>query len=109
MAKELTTSYSTLGSAGISAIIRSSPFPAMGETYKSNPLSEEEVFALTAYLKSVSDNSTYQRPSDFGITFIVLGAVVFILILISIIVIYFNRRKEAVNHKIHNRQSPVTN
>ena len=109
LAKELTETYGAMGSAGVSAIIRSSPFPAMGETYKNNPLTEEEVFALTAYLKSVDDNRFYQIPVDFGFTFAFLGIVVFILILLSTIVLYFNRKTKSVYHEIHSRQSAVIN
>lgn len=109
LAKELTETYGIMGSAGVSAIIRSSPFPAMSETYKNNPLTEEEVFALTAYLKSVSDNRFYQIPVDFGFTFAAFGIVVFIMILLATILLYFKRKTKSVYHDIHSRQSAVIN
>ncbi len=109
LAKELTETHGTMGSAGVSAILKSPPFPAMGDTYKNNPLTEEEIFALTAYLKSVSDNHIYQHPVSFGFTFVIFGILLFVMLLISIIVLYFNRKKQSVNHEIHSRQSPVIN
>ncbi len=109
LAKELTETHGIMGSAGVSAILKSPPFPAMGDTYKNNPLTEEEIFALTAYLKSVSDNHIYQHPVSFGFTFVIFGIVLFVMLLISIIVLYFNRKKQSVNHEIHSRQSPVIN
>ncbi|MFK5854908.1 MAG: c-type cytochrome [Bacteroidota bacterium] len=109
LAKELTETYGIMGSAGVSAILKSPPFPAMGVTYKNNALTPEEILSLTAYLKSVSDNHIYQHPVAFGSTFAIFGIVVFIMILLSIIVLYFNRKKGSVNDKILNRQSPVIN
>lgn len=109
LAKELTESHALMGSAGVSAIIRSSPFPAMGQTYNDNPLTEEEVFALTAYLKSVSDNRVYQIPVDYGFTFAFYGLTVFMLLLLIAYALYFNRKTKGVHHEIHRRQSPVIN
>ena len=109
LAKELTETHGIMGSAGVSAILKSPPFPAMSDTYKNNPLTEEEIFALTAYLESVSNNHIYQHPVDFGFTFVIFGIVMFVMLLISIIVLYFNRKKKSVNHEIHSRQSAVIN
>jgi len=109
LAKELTETHEIMGSAGVSAILKSPPFPAMAATYKNNPLTEEEVLALTAYLKSVSDNRVYQIPVDYGFTFAFFGIVVFVLILLTTIALYFKRKTKSVFHDIHRRQSPVIN
>lgn len=109
MAKELTETHSVMGSAGVSAILGSPPFPAMSEAYKDKPLTEEEVFALNAYLKSVSDNHIYQHPVDFGFTFAIYGIIVFIMIFLTIIIFYFKRKRRSVNYKILRRQSAVIN
>ena len=109
LAKELTETHGIMGSAGVSAILKNPPFPVMAVTYKNNSLTEEEILSLTAYLRSVNDNHIYQHPVTFGSAFTIFGIVVFIMILLSIIVLYFNRKKKSVNHEIHNRQSPVIN
>jgi mono/diheme cytochrome c family protein len=109
LAKELSETYGIMGSAGVAAILKSPPFPAMGVTYKDNTLTEDEVLSLTAYLKSVSDNHIYQHPVTFGFNFVIGGIVVFIIILMCIIIIYFNRKMGSVNDEIINRQSPVIN
>lgn len=109
LAKNLTNTYDILGSAGVSAIIKNPPFPAMGEAYKNAPLTDNEVLSLTAYLRSVDENSIYQHPVDFGFTFIILGVMVFVLLQIIINVLYYNRKKKTVNSKIFKRQSPVIN
>jgi mono/diheme cytochrome c family protein len=109
LAKDLTETYETMGSNGVSAILKSPPFPAMAVTYVNNPLTNAEILNLTAYLRSVSKERFYQHPADFGITFAVYGIFVFIMLLLSIIVLYFKRKKKSVNHEIFNRQSSVIN
>ena len=109
LAKELSETYEIMGSAGVSAILKNPPFPVMGVTYKNTTLTEEEILNLTAYLRSVSENRIYQHPFDFGITFIIIGVLVFVSLMISIMVLYFKRKKLSVNHEIHSRQTAVIN
>ncbi len=109
LAKDLSESYDVMGSAGVAAIIKSSPFPVMNTAYKNHALTEDEVINLTAYLKSVSEQRIYQRPSDFSLFFAVFGIVVFVIILMSTIILYFKRKKLPVNYKILNRPSKVVN
>ncbi len=109
LAKELSETHEIMGSAGVAAILKNPPFPVMGVTYKNTSLTEEEILNLTAYLRSVSENRIYQHPVDFGFTFAVIGILVFISLMISIIVLYFKRKKLSVNHEIHSRQSAVIN
>ncbi len=98
-----------MGSSGIAAIIRSSPFPVMNMAYSKHGLNEEEIIDLTAYLKSVSEERIYQRPNDLSVLFGVMGFVVFSMIFMSTIILYFKRKRVAVNHKIHSRPSKVVN
>lgn len=109
LAKELSETYEIMGSAGVAAILKNPPFPVMGVTYKNTTLTEEEILNLTAYLRSVSENRIYQHPVEFGVTFAVLGLLAFVFLMISIIVLYFKRKKKSVNHEIHSRQSAVIN
>lgn len=109
LAKNLTNTYDILGSAGVSAILKNPPFPAMEEAYKNAPLTDNEVLNLTAYLRSVDKNSIYQHPVDFGFTFVILGVIVFILLQIIINLLYFKRKKYCVNKEIYDRQTAVIN
>lgn len=105
LAKELTTSYSIMGGAGVLAIIKNSPFPAMTQAYDSHALTESEIIDLGAYLKAVSERSIYQHPSDYSLTFLYLGQLAFILFLSIILAAFWKRKKETVNQEIYNRQS----
>jgi len=109
LAKELTTTYETMGSAGVAAILKSPPFPAMKDAYVNHALTEEEVFNLSAYLKSVSKNRYYQNTRDYSLLFIVSGIFVFVTVYISILILYFQRKKGSVRDDIFNRQKEVFN
>lgn len=105
LAKDLTKSYDLLGAAGILAIVKNSPFPAMAQAYAKYPLTESEVMDLSAYLKSVSQQRIYQHPRNFNLAFLYMGQFTFLVFLIVILALYRNRKKKSVNEGIYNRQS----
>jgi len=109
LAKDLSESYDVMGSAGVAAIIKSSPFPVMNTAYKNHALTEDEVLNLTAYLKSVSEQRIYQLPTDFSMFFAFFGVVVFVMIFMSTVILYFKRKKFPVNKEILDRPSKVIN
>ncbi len=109
LAKDLSQTYENIGTAGVSAIVKNPPFPVMQAAYKNHPLTEEEVIDLTAYLKSVSEQRIYQVPADFSMFFGIFGILAFIAIFMSTIILYFKRKRLAVNHDILSRPSKVIN
>lgn len=109
LAKDLTLSYEMMKSAGMAAVIKSPPFPVMNAAYANHSLTEEEATNLTAYLKTVSEERYYQRPTDFSTTFAFFGFVVFAMIFISTVLLYFKRKKFPVNREILDRPSKVIN
>ena len=109
LAMDLSQSYTKMGSSGIAAIIANPPFPAMAITFKNHPLTNEEVLNLTAFLKSVNEDNIHHSSFDFSPLFIFYGFAVFVLMLMAILVLYFNRKKLAVNQAIFNRQKKVVN
>ncbi|MCP4910122.1 MAG: cytochrome c [Bacteroidetes bacterium] len=109
LAKDLTDSYKIMGSAGLSAIISSPPFPAMSATYSDQPLTDEEVLNLTAYLQNVNQEHYYHYSSDFGVPFFALSFMLAMGLLFTIYALYYERKKKTVNKEILERQSPVLN
>jgi len=109
LAKEVTQSFEILGSAGVAAILRNPPFPVMKVAFEKYPLTESEVVDLTAYLKSVSDERIYQHPRDYNALFGIAGMFIFMLALTGIYILYFKRKKLAVNHEIFRRQNQTSN
>jgi len=104
LAKELTLSFETLGSAGVSAIIKTPPFPVMKAAYEKFPITDAEVIDLTAYLKSVSEERIYQHPREYSGVFGIAWFFFFVSTLTGIQVLYFRRKRKAVNHEIFSRQ-----
>lgn len=109
LAKELTDTYKQMGSAGIKAILRNPPFPSMADSYKNNPLTDQEIIELTAYLKHVSDKSIYQHPRNFGPGFISWGLAFSFVFVSGLYLLFFNRKRKSVNHDILSRKSNVIN
>lgn len=109
LAKDLTETWDVMGSAGVAAIIKSSPFPVMNMAYHGRLLTEDEVIDLTSYLKSVSQERYYQRSSDFSLLFAIFGIIFFKMILLTTLILYFKRKSRPVNYEILSRHSKVVN
>lgn len=105
LAKDLTESYDLMGGAGVLAIVKNSPFPAMAQAYAKYPLTESEVIDLSAYLKSVSESRIYQHPRNYALTFLYFGQFAFLVFLGAILILFWNRKKKSVNEEIISRQS----
>ncbi len=104
LAKELTDAYSRLNETGIKAILTTPPFPAMREAYLNGGVSDEEAYQLTAFLKYADDNQYGQHPRDYKQYFLIAGGSGFFILLLIFSLLWSNRKKNAVNQKIFNRQ-----
>lgn len=96
LAKDLTETWSIMGSMGAAAIIKSPPFPVMTVAYRNHQVTDEEVLDLTAYLKSVSENRPDQIPGNYNMAMAILGLAVFLFIMGVIIVFYSHRKPTPV-------------
>lgn len=105
LAKDLTNAYSRLGGeAGISGILTSYPFPAMASSYKGKELTDKEVYALMAFMKSAEENSIYQHATT-GNGILMYGGGFGLLVLLAIIyLLWFNRKKKHTKESIFKRQ-----
>lgn len=108
LAKDLTDAYSRLSGPGVRGMIANSPFPAMKQAFEGKPLTEEELFDLTAFLQYVDGEgaSTNVRSyrtrlflSGFG------GAVAMVLLFSGV---WVRSKKRSVNHSIYQRQVKST-
>jgi mono/diheme cytochrome c family protein len=104
LAKDLTNCYARLGGdAGIMGILGAPPFPAMTAAFKDNPLTEQEIFALTAFLNKADKDQVYQHPNNSN-PLLLGGFIGFIIIIILIFLIWNMRKKSSVKEAIYNRQ-----
>ncbi len=104
LAKDLTDAYSRMNEAGIKAILTSPPFPAMKEAYQNNPLTEEEAYNLTAFLKFADEEQFGQHARDWQQYFLIAGVSGFVLLMGVFSMTWAYRRKRPINQKIYDRQ-----
>lgn len=104
LAKDLTNCYSRLGGdAGIMGILGAPPFPAMTVAFQDKPLTEEEIFAITAFLNKADKDQVYQHPNNSN-PLLYGGIVGVFLVFIAVIVIWYNRKLHTVKKDIYDRQ-----
>lgn len=108
LAKDLTDSYGRLGGdAGITGILSSPPFPAMTAAFKNNPLTEDEVKAVAAFLKD-ANNPKANEPT--GMNPLLLGGFAgFVLLFILIMIVWNKRKTTSVKSEYHGRQIKTIN
>ena len=104
LAKDLTDAFSRMNEAGIKAILTSPPFPAMKEAYTSVPLTDEEVYNLTAFLKYADEAQYGQHARNWQHYFLIAGGLGFVLLMGVFSMTWAYRRKQSVNKKIYDRQ-----
>lgn len=104
LAKDLTAAFSRMNEAGIKAIVSNSPFPAMKEAYAGALVNDEEAYALTAFLKYADEQQYGQHARNYQHYLLIAGAIGLVTLLAIFSMIWRNRRKEIINHKIFNRQ-----
>jgi mono/diheme cytochrome c family protein len=103
LAKDLTDVYTRLGEAGIMAMITNAPFPAMNSAYVNNPVGEHEQKSIAGFLKSVSNNTVETKTSSV-LMMTTLGFGGFFIVLILIMIIWRERKKNSVKSQIFARQ-----
>jgi mono/diheme cytochrome c family protein len=104
LATELTTVFSRMGGAGVTAILGHAPFPVMQAAYKNQSLTEDEVIALVAFLEYADSEQYNQLPRDYGIGLFVSGSLGAGVLFLFFAVVWRGRKKEAVNQAIFDRQ-----
>lgn len=104
LAKDLSDAYGRLGEEGIKGILSGLPFPAMKNSFEKKPLTEEEIHALTAFLKKVNNEQEEVAAFNYANLFIWIGIPGLIILLLVYSLIWYNRKLKAVNDKIYRRQ-----
>jgi mono/diheme cytochrome c family protein len=93
LAIDLTGAYLKLGPAGIKAILINPPFPAMKTAMLTHDLTQDEIQALTALLRSVAESNGSNKVTDSGgLIFFTFGFVCALFLLIHIFIFYDNRK-----------------
>lgn len=104
LAKDLTAVFGRMGGPGIHAILGSPPFPVMEEAYRARPLTDDEVFALVAFLEDADQHQAFQQPRDYGFRLVYSGCASFAVLAGAYWLFGRRRKKLPVNHEIFDRQ-----
>lgn len=107
LAKDLTNVHSRFGGdAGIVGILNAPPFPAMTQAYKNNPITEQEINALTAFLNKVDKESLIAGQTNNASMnpFLLYGPFGLIVWLVLILLMWRKRKKNTVKLRIYERQ-----
>lgn len=105
LARELTTVFSRMSGTGVTAILGSPPFPVMEQAYKNNPLTEEEIHALAAFLEYADQQHSFQQPRDYGMRLFTTGLCGALLLFGLLSFIRPKRKKRGVYDSIYERQN----
>lgn len=101
---DLTTAITRLGENGVHSIISNPPFPVMNTSFVNNPVTSDEAFYLTAFLKSADFVSSIQEPAVPQQRFLYTGIAGGIVLFAVYGGIWWNRKRKSVNHSIYKRQ-----
>jgi len=104
LATELTTVFSRMGGAGVTAILGRAPFPVMQAAYEDHALTEQEVVALVAFLEYADSEQYNQLPRDYGLGLFASGVVGAGLLFGLFGFVWRGRKTGSVNQAIYDRQ-----
>jgi mono/diheme cytochrome c family protein len=104
LATELTTVFSRMGGAGVTAILGRAPFPVMQAAYEGRSLTEREVTALVAFLEYADSEQYNQLPRDYGLGLFASGVVGAGVLFGLFGFIWRGRKTGSVNQSIYDRQ-----
>jgi cytochrome c2 len=108
LAAELTSVFSRMSSAGVEAILGSPPFPVMQAAYAEQPLTEEEIDALVAFLENVDEEELTRQPRDYGLGLFSSGVIGTAVVYGFCGLLWRGRKKASVNQDIYDRQVKST-
>lgn len=104
LAVDLTQVYSRISDNGIASIVKSSPFSVMNLAYDGKELSDDEVFALQAFLQDANQNYAQLIPANYLHRLFGVGIVGVLLLFSLFSIIWKKRKRSSVNQDIYDRQ-----
>ncbi|MCP4333931.1 MAG: c-type cytochrome [Gammaproteobacteria bacterium] len=104
LATELTSVFSRMGGAGVTAILGRAPFPVMQAAYEDRSLTEQEVTALVAFLEYADSEQYNQLPRDYGLGLFASGIVGAGVLFGLFAFVWRGRKNGSVNQSIYDRQ-----
>jgi mono/diheme cytochrome c family protein len=101
---DLTNAFRRLSGSGVNTIISNSPFPVMQSAYVNQPVSQDEAYYLTVFLKQTDSLYTNQQPLSGDNGFLLSGFIGVVVLFGLYGGMWWNRKRKPVNDKIFKRQ-----
>ena len=105
LAVDLTSVYSKMGAAGLTAILSRPPFPAMQTAYNENPLMEAELDSLLAFFQNADAESASQQQINHGLRLFLSGVLGAAFLFGLLPLIWRDRKIGSVNQSIYDRKN----
>ena len=105
LAADLTSVYSKMGAAGLTAILSRPPFPAMQTAYNEHPLMAAELDSLLAFFQNADAESASQRQINHGLRLFLSGVLGAAFLFGLLPLIWRDRKIGSVNQSIYDRQN----
>lgn len=106
LALDLTSAFSRLGGQrGVRAIVGNSPFPVMARAYATRPLTEDEVVAVTGFLRRADQEQGAHPPRRYAVMLLAAGLGGMAILLVAGTLIWRGRRTESIQAAIFERQT----
>lgn len=107
LAVDLTSVYSKMGAAGLTAILSRPPFPAMQTAYNENPLVEAELESLLAFFQNADAERASQQQINHGLRLFLSGVFGAAFLFGLFPFIWRGRKIGSVNQSIYDRQKTL--
>lgn len=103
-AKDLSTSFATLGEAGVRAILENPPFPVMTKAFAGRNLEPKEVHDLLFYMKNAEVKNAGKAGVSLPSGFMLYGLLGSLALMVLYSGLWYSRKSKSVNHAIYKRQ-----
>ena len=103
-AKDLSLTYNNMKAEGIKGIILSPPFPAMTNAYQNNPLTEQEIFDLTSFIKNAGTQPSTPMYGFLDSKFLMYSILLFAVMIALVGYLWNIGKNKSTNKEILERQ-----
>ncbi len=109
LAKDLTDVYDRLGKEAVGGMILGLPYPRMRSSYKNKPITNEELFQITAFLKDASEQRNLLGHYSLRDLLLIWGFLTSAILIAVFPLLWHKRKKESINKSIYERQIKSSN
>ncbi len=104
LAKDLTRSADRIGGDSVFATVKSLSYPLMAQAYADKALTDEEIFAVVAFIEKQSKDNVEEDSGLLGVGFLFSGLIGCAILIGIYSLIWKGRKRGCVYDEIHARQ-----